>query len=138
MILLEGKIAVVTGGASGIGETVVRTIAKLGGRVIVADIDEERATEVAADIRNSGGEATAFVADIMVESQIKEMQHNWTASQQIDALFAANILDKETTVQLHQLRKGPQRNRSWARRGIRKSRQGMRDGGVHNEPVTRA
>ncbi len=73
MILLEGKIAVVTGGASGIGETVVRTIAKLGGRVIVADIDEERATEVAADIRNSGGEATAFVADIMVESQIKEM-----------------------------------------------------------------
>lgn len=73
MIVLEGKIAVVTGGASGIGEMVVRTIAKLGGSVIVADIDEDRATAVANDIRNSGGKATAIVADIMVESQIKEM-----------------------------------------------------------------
>jgi NAD(P)-dependent dehydrogenase (short-subunit alcohol dehydrogenase family) len=48
--LLEGRIAVVTGGASGIGEACARDLAARGARVVVADIDEARATKVAASI----------------------------------------------------------------------------------------
>ena len=47
---LEGRIAVVTGGASGIGEACARDLADRGARVVVADIDEARAQAVAASI----------------------------------------------------------------------------------------
>ena len=46
----DGKIAVVTGGASGIGEACCRTLAALRARVVVADLDEERARRVAEAI----------------------------------------------------------------------------------------
>ena len=45
---LDGRIAVVTGGASGIGEACARELAACGARVVVADIDEARAEAVAA------------------------------------------------------------------------------------------
>jgi len=47
---LEGKSAVVTGGASGIGEASARQLAALGCRVVVADLNEERGTAVASEI----------------------------------------------------------------------------------------
>jgi len=47
---LEGRIAVVTGGASGIGEACARDLASRGARVVVADIDEARAQAVAGTI----------------------------------------------------------------------------------------
>jgi len=47
---LDGRIAVVTGGASGIGEACVRELASRGARVVVADINEARAEAVAASI----------------------------------------------------------------------------------------
>ena len=46
----KSKIAVVTGGASGIGEACCRLLASRGKRVVVADIDEERAMHVARHI----------------------------------------------------------------------------------------
>jgi NAD(P)-dependent dehydrogenase (short-subunit alcohol dehydrogenase family) len=48
--LLEGRVAVVTGGASGIGEACVRDLAARGARVVVADIDEAGAAKVAASV----------------------------------------------------------------------------------------
>lgn len=47
---LEGASAIVTGGASGIGEASARGLAALGARVVIADLQEERGTEVANDI----------------------------------------------------------------------------------------
>jgi len=47
---VEGKVAIVTGGASGLGEASVRRLAEEGARVIVADINEELGRTVAADI----------------------------------------------------------------------------------------
>lgn len=47
---LEGRIAVVTGGASGIGEACARDLAARGAQVVVADIDEARAQAVAISI----------------------------------------------------------------------------------------
>jgi len=53
---LQGKVAVVTGGASGIGRATVERFVAEGARVVVADIDEGRGEELAAEL----GDATAF------------------------------------------------------------------------------
>ncbi len=50
---LEGRIAIVTGGASGIGEACARDLAARGARVVIADIDEARANAVAGSIEHA-------------------------------------------------------------------------------------
>ncbi|HUC05506.1 MAG TPA: SDR family NAD(P)-dependent oxidoreductase [Acidimicrobiales bacterium] len=47
---LNGKVALVTGGSNGIGEGVARSVAGQGAHVVVADLDEERGRQVAADL----------------------------------------------------------------------------------------
>jgi NAD(P)-dependent dehydrogenase (short-subunit alcohol dehydrogenase family) len=54
---VEGKVAVVTGGASGIGAAATRALAAEGGRVGIADVDEAGGERVAAQVREAGGEA---------------------------------------------------------------------------------
>lgn len=53
MSRLEGKTAVVTGGASGIGEATARRIIEEGGRVVIADLDEAAGKQLAADLGSS-------------------------------------------------------------------------------------
>lgn len=65
---LDGRIALVTGGASGIGEACVRLLAERGARVAVADIDSAGAGRVATAV--SGLAVTADVAD---EAQVEAM-----------------------------------------------------------------
>ncbi len=63
---LNGKVAVVTGGAGGIGNAFCRGLANEGARVVVADMDEAGAQALAAEL---GGDALAFKLDVMsVES----------------------------------------------------------------------
>ena len=59
-----GKVAIVTGGASGIGEAVARAIAARGGQVIIADIDESDAKRAVTAITESGGAAKAIKTDV--------------------------------------------------------------------------
>ena len=47
---LEDKVAIVTGGASGIGEASARQLAAAGARVVVADLNEEKGQEVASEL----------------------------------------------------------------------------------------
>ncbi|MBW2498276.1 MAG: SDR family NAD(P)-dependent oxidoreductase [Deltaproteobacteria bacterium] len=61
---LEGRVAVVTGGGSGIGSGICRALATAGVRLVVADLDGERAESVAAAIRGQGGAAVAEVVDV--------------------------------------------------------------------------
>ena len=58
---VDGKVCVVTGGASGIGLATCRRLAEEGGRVAVADIDHPAAERVAADLP---GEAAPILAKI--------------------------------------------------------------------------
>jgi 2-keto-3-deoxy-L-fuconate dehydrogenase len=61
---LDGKLAVVTGGASGIGRAVAQRFASSGACVCVLDIDESAATAVASEIVATGGNAKAYGCDV--------------------------------------------------------------------------
>lgn len=65
---LDGRVALITGAADGIGEAVARLFASEGARVLIADIDDERGREVARDL----GRPAAYVhADVRLEADIR-------------------------------------------------------------------
>ncbi|MEV4737660.1 MULTISPECIES: SDR family oxidoreductase [unclassified Microbacterium] len=68
---LTGKVALITGAASGIGEAVARIYAANGCRVALIDIDAARLDQVAADITARGGEVLAVVADVADEDAVR-------------------------------------------------------------------
>lgn len=64
---LDGKVAIVTGGAGGIGAATARAIAREGGAVAIIDIDGARAEEVARSVEASQGNAFGLSADLSDE-----------------------------------------------------------------------
>lgn len=70
---LSGQVAIVTGGAQGIGGATARRLAADGARVLIADIDGAQAEENVARIRVAGGTAEAIVADVGVSADIARM-----------------------------------------------------------------
>ena len=58
MTQFTGKVAIITGGANGMGERVAHTIAARGGVAVIADKDAERASLVESEIREAGGKPT--------------------------------------------------------------------------------
>lgn len=71
MFRLDKKIAVVTGGGSGIGEQIARLFAQQGAHVILADIRLDAAEQVTGEIRASGGSVRAQQLDVAEESQVR-------------------------------------------------------------------
>ncbi len=67
---LTGKVALVTGGAQGLGEAICRVLGTSGVTVIVADIREELAEKIASEINSEGGKASALRLDVTDETQI--------------------------------------------------------------------
>ena len=65
---LSGKIAAVTGGASGIGEATVRRFVAEGASVAFCDRDGERGEKVAAEIAAAGGKVVFTQADVGTEA----------------------------------------------------------------------
>jgi NAD(P)-dependent dehydrogenase (short-subunit alcohol dehydrogenase family) len=66
----EGKVAVITGGGSGIGLGTAKHLASLGSRVVVADVSPERSVAAAHEITDLGGEALGVPTDVAEESQV--------------------------------------------------------------------
>jgi NAD(P)-dependent dehydrogenase (short-subunit alcohol dehydrogenase family) len=64
LLSLEGKVAMVTGGASGIGRGIAIRLAEMGALVSVLDIDAKKGEETAAEIRSRGGEAFFTKCDV--------------------------------------------------------------------------
>ncbi|MGX9431103.1 MULTISPECIES: SDR family NAD(P)-dependent oxidoreductase [Bradyrhizobium] len=64
MALLENHIAVITGGGSGIGRAIAVGYAREGARVVLLDVNESAAAEVAREIRDAGGKADSFALDV--------------------------------------------------------------------------
>src|SRR5688500_15291109 len=69
MFDLTGKIALVTGAASGIGEATAETLASAGAFVYVADVDEENGERVAANIKSKEATAAFLKLDVAIESE---------------------------------------------------------------------
>ncbi|HZS41553.1 MAG TPA: SDR family NAD(P)-dependent oxidoreductase, partial [Polyangia bacterium] len=67
---LAGKVAVVTGGARGIGQTTCFRLAEAGAHVAVADSNEAGAQETAAAVRDAGGSAEPLTVDITDASAV--------------------------------------------------------------------
>lgn len=64
MFTLDGRSALVTGAGAGIGASVARAFAQAGAAVVVSDIDESAAAQVAAEIVAGGGRAQSAVLDV--------------------------------------------------------------------------
>lgn len=67
---LAGKVAVVTGGASGYGVGVCEVLAEAGAIVVIADIDSDGAAAMAESLRASGREADAVALDLAEEASV--------------------------------------------------------------------
>jgi NAD(P)-dependent dehydrogenase (short-subunit alcohol dehydrogenase family) len=69
MARVEGKVALVTGGGSGIGRACCLRLAEEGARVAVTDISEERGQETVGQIEDAGGEGLFLRHDVAQEDQ---------------------------------------------------------------------
>jgi NAD(P)-dependent dehydrogenase (short-subunit alcohol dehydrogenase family) len=72
---VQGKVAIITGGGSGIGRATAALLAREGASIVVADMNDAGASETAASIQTSGGKAAAVHVDV-------------TKSADLDAMFA--------------------------------------------------
>ena len=70
---VDGKVALVTGGASGIGAACVETLAREGARVVVSDIDDLRGAALAATVTAAGHEAVYLAHDVTDEGQWQQV-----------------------------------------------------------------
>ncbi len=72
-MILRNRVAIVTGAGKGIGAVFAAGLAKEGAAVLVADIDETAAQEIAARIKADGGEAKPCLVDVSVEDRVDAM-----------------------------------------------------------------
>ena len=70
---LEGQVALITGGNSGIGRATAGRLAALGARVIISGRDKTRGDEVTQQIRATGGEADFIAADLVDEASARSL-----------------------------------------------------------------
>ncbi|HLA42702.1 MAG TPA: SDR family NAD(P)-dependent oxidoreductase, partial [Aggregatilineales bacterium] len=85
---LDGKIALITGGAGGIGVATAQLFHKEGASIVVVDRDEDENEFVADQIRREGGKAIAVHADVSSVDDVKRMINQaLDAFRRIDVLF---------------------------------------------------
>ena len=70
---LESKVAIVTGGANGLGEAYSKGIAEEGASVVIADLDEKRGKKIASEIEKSGGKALFVRTDVSKKLDVEKM-----------------------------------------------------------------
>src|SRR3984957_9808138 len=105
MSRLAGKVAIVTGGAGGIGAATAHELAREGAAVAVVDIDEAKAAEVVDEIRRTGARAIALGGDLAEEQTARHVVRSTMAEfGRLDvlhnnaALTTSSFLSRDTTV----------------------------------------
>lgn len=89
----EGKVALITGAASGIGAATARRLAREGARVVIADINEAGAKQVAEDIQRAGGVAIVVRADVSDPREVEAM-----TARAVEAFGRLDILHNNATL----------------------------------------
>ncbi|HEY4615124.1 MAG TPA: SDR family NAD(P)-dependent oxidoreductase, partial [Citricoccus sp.] len=88
MPILEDKVLLITGGASGIGRATVRRCAEKGAQVVVADVNLEGAQRVADEVTNAGGRAHAVAVDVSDFAAVEQaVQSAVDAFGRLDGIF---------------------------------------------------
>ncbi|OGX91752.1 SDR family NAD(P)-dependent oxidoreductase [Hymenobacter coccineus] len=77
---LQGKTALVTGGASGIGKAVALLYGQHGARVMVSDVDEEQGQQVVEQLQMGGAQAQFFKADVGDAAQCRQLVQETVAA----------------------------------------------------------
>jgi NAD(P)-dependent dehydrogenase (short-subunit alcohol dehydrogenase family) len=90
---LEGKVAIVTGGSSGIGRAIVLNLASEGAKVTIADIDLDSAKEVVAEVNKFGGSCIAVKTDVSKSQDVSHM-----VEETVRQLGAVDILINDAAV----------------------------------------
>src|SRR3954471_23303993 len=67
---LKGKVAIVTGAASGLGKAIATRYAREGASVVIADLNKQQADTVAGDIKAAGGRAFGLAMDVTSEDAV--------------------------------------------------------------------
>ena len=92
---LNGKVALVTGAASGIGEACARILAQDGAAVVIADLNLDGASAVAQSIIDAGGKAMAVAMNVTSEEEV-----NAGVQKAIDAMGGLDILISNAGIQI--------------------------------------
>ncbi len=88
MTAVQRQVAIVTGGASGIGQALCHALAARGVLVIVADVNAAGAQDVAAAIGQRGGQAAAHTVDVADAGSVEQLVQQTAAEhQRLDYLF---------------------------------------------------
>ncbi len=87
MFSLKNKVAIVTGGSSGIGKSIVLTLANQGATVHVIDINEEKGQGLIKEVKENKGEAFFHYCDVSIQEEVEHTVHKISASGHIDILF---------------------------------------------------
>src|SRR5690242_4815497 len=89
MMLLEGKVALITGAGSGIGRAAALRLAEEGAKIAALDLTRDDVKDTVADIKRCGGDAIPIVADVSQPDQMQKAVYEpvdkW---QRLDIVFA--------------------------------------------------
>src|SRR5207302_383259 len=87
---LDGKVALITGGGSGMGQATAELFAREGARVCVLDLSLEGAAETVQRIESAGGQAFAEQVDVTNEAEVdRAVRHCVETYGRLDAMMAA-------------------------------------------------
>jgi 3-oxoacyl-[acyl-carrier protein] reductase len=112
-VLLEGKVALVTGSAGGIGLGIATRFAREGARIVLCDKDADRLPEAVGAVEEAGGEVIAVHADVSVEDQVEALFR-----QAVDRFGTLDVLVNNALMRVDLGERGPflkMRSEGWDR-----------------------
>ena len=96
---LTGKVAVITGGSSGIGRATGLLFASEGAKVVLGDVDEKGGNETVEMIKKAGGQAVFTRCDVTKESDVKDLFAKAVAAYgTVDVLFSNAGIEMVRTI----------------------------------------